>query len=139
MYVLTLHPILTTSLWALRAFPLKRVVPTSIKQTLGFERRMVHFDTNSESIATDAYASYSLTHQRKDFFSIKNVSILIKGLGDTVLKYQGTVVWTIQDHSNGKRCLSWRILPSACCHHNIRRNTPSKHTVDPIQLQTRNK
>jgi len=60
---------------------------------------MVKFDTDSEPIAIDSCASYSLTHQRKDFIpdTIKAVSIPIKGLGNTVSKFQVTVVWTIQD------------------------------------------
>jgi len=74
-------------------------MPTNIKQTLVFGKQMVKFDTDSEPIAIDSCASYSLTHQRKDFTpdTIKAVSIPIKGLGNTVSKFQGTVVWTIQD------------------------------------------
>ena len=49
------------------AFPAKHVVPANIKQTLGFEKQMVKFDTDSEPIAIDSCASYSLTYKRNDF------------------------------------------------------------------------
>jgi len=48
------------------AFPAKHIVPTNIKRTLGVEKQMVKFDTNSGPIAIDSCASYSLTYQRDD-------------------------------------------------------------------------
>ncbi len=66
------------------AFPEKPVVPTNIKSTLVYEKRKLKFDTDSEPIAIDSYASYSLAYKRDDFVAdtIKEVHIPIKGLGN---------------------------------------------------------
>ena len=64
-----------------------------------YEKRKLKFDTDSEPIAIDSCASYSLTNKRDDFVAetINKVHIPIKGLGNTIARYKGTVQWVIQD------------------------------------------
>eukprot|EP00980_Cylindrotheca_fusiformis_P019194 scaffold6521_cov93-Cylindrotheca_fusiformis.AAC.2 len=59
----------------------------------------LRFDTDSYLIAIDSCASYCMTSHESDFVpgSLTKVNVKVKGLGNTVAKYKGTVRWKIQD------------------------------------------